>query len=85
MVWIFVIVYIVSAALSIAEFIREKNKVSTAEAIMVFIPAFNTIIGLWFIVMTILENTRGLINFCIEKGKTEKATTNEDSESGAVL
>jgi hypothetical protein len=35
--------------------------------------------------MTILENTKKLINFCVDKGKTEKATTNEDSESGAVL
>lgn len=85
MIWIFVIIYIVSAALTIAEFIREGSRVSVGETIMVFVPGINTIVGMWFIIMTILENTKKLINFCVDKGKTEKATTNEDSESGAVL
>lgn len=85
MVWIFVIIYIVSAALTIAEFIREGSRVSVGETIMVFVPGINTIVGMWFIIMTILENTKKLINFCVDKGKTEKTTTNEDSESGTVL
>ena len=85
MIWIFVIIYIVSAALTIAEFIREGSRVSAGETIMVFVPGLNTIVGMWFIIMTILENTKKLINFCVDKGKTEKTTTNEDSESGTVL
>lgn len=85
MVWM-ILIYVVSIVLAAAELIREKEKVSNGIVVMVFVPVLNTLIGLFFIVATILDGTKNIINKSIEsKNPTKPESKDEDNKSQQVL
>lgn len=81
-----ILIYVVSIVLAAAELIREKEKVFNGIVVMVFIPAFNTVVGLYFIIATILDGTKNIINKSIEsKNPTKPESNDEDNKSQQVL
>ena len=81
-----ILIYVVSIVLAAAELIREKEKVSNGIVVMVFVPVLNTLIGLFFIVATILDGTKNIINKSIEsKNPTKPESKDEDNKSQQVL
>ena len=85
MVWM-ILIYVVSIVLAAAELIREKEKVSNGIVVMVFVPAFNTVVGLYFIIATILDGTKNIINKSIEsKNPTKQESNDEDNKSQQIL
>ena len=85
MVWM-ILIYVVSIVLAAAELVREKEKVSNGIVVMVFVPAFNTVVGLYFIIATILDGTKNIINKSIEsKNPTKQASNDEDNKSQQIL
>ena len=77
MVWM-ILIYVVSIVLAAAELIREKEKVSNGIVVMVFVPAFNTVVGLYFIIATILDGTKNIINKSIESKNPTKPESNDN-------
>ena len=85
MVWM-ILIYVVSIVLAAAELVREKEKVSNGIVVMVFVPAFNTVVGLYFIIATILDGTKNIINKSIEsKNPTKQESHDEDNKSQQIL
>ena len=81
MVWI-ILIYAVSIVLAAAELIREKEKVSSGIVVVVFVPAFNTFMGLYFIIATVLDGMKNIINKSIEiKNSTKPESKDEDNKS----
>ena len=81
-----ILIYVVSIVLAAAELIRQKEEVSSDIVVMVFVPALNTLIGLFFIVATILDGTKNIINKSIEsKNPTKPESKDEDNKSQQVL
>ena len=85
MVWM-ILIYVVSIVLAAAELVREKEKVSSGIVAMVFVPAFNTVMGLYFIIATVLDGMKNIINKSIEtKNPTKPESKDEDNKSQQVL